>query len=138
MGRGQYRDRRTYRPRFDPAAESRPGARDRRVPAEQDCLVKIISSNNRAELRRLLAPRARADRKIEHRVRTIVDRVRTGGDRALAKFAKEFDGVSGPIEISHEEMRDGAASVNPAVRRALRQAAQNLRRVASRQLPKSW
>ncbi len=68
-------------------------------------------------------------------MRAIVDGVRTGGDGALARFAKQFDGVSGPIEVSPKEMRTGAARVEPAVRRAIAQAAANIARVAFRQIP---
>ncbi len=42
------------------------------------------------------------------------------------------------MEVSADEMRDGAARVDPAVRRALRRAAANIARVAFRQIPKHW
>jgi len=81
------------------------------------------------------ARRARGDRAFVRRVRAIVDRVRASGDRALLGFAKRFDGVRPPLEISRDEMRAAAAQLDPAVRRAIRQAAQNIARVAFRQIP---
>ena len=68
----------------------------------------------------------------------IVDRVRVGGDRALLGFAKRFDGVKPPLEISRDEMTAAAATVPADVRRAIRQAARNIARVAFRQIPKHW
>jgi histidinol dehydrogenase len=80
----------------------------------------------------------RDDRSFERRVREIVQRVKTAGDRALVGFAKRFDGVSAPLEVTADEMRAGAALVDPDVRRALRQAARSIARVAFRQIPKHW
>jgi histidinol dehydrogenase len=87
---------------------------------------------------RLFGRAARRDRAFERRVRTIVDRVRDGGDRALTSLARRFDGLRGPIEVTPEEMREGAARVEPDVRRAIRQAARNVARVARRQLPRPF
>jgi histidinol dehydrogenase len=100
--------------------------------------VKIIEATNRAAIARLLARDHRADRALDRRVRAIVDRVRDGGDRALARFARRFDGASLPLEVGRDEMRDQAARVPVDVRRAIRQAARNIARVAFRQIPKHW
>ena len=100
--------------------------------------MKIIGATNRAALERLLSPARRDERAFERRVQAIVDGVRTGGDRALARFAKRFDGVSPPLEVSAAEMREGAARVAAPVRRALKQAAEHIARVAFRQIPKHF
>ena len=71
-------------------------------------------------------------------MRAIVDRVRVSGDRALVGFAKRFDGVRPPLEVTPEEMRAAAEQVDPVVRRAIRQAAGNIARVAFRQIPRHW
>ena len=50
--------------------------------------------------------------------------VRTGGDRALLRFARRFDGADGPLEVTRDEMRgrrgprrsDGAARDRPGRR----------------------
>src|SRR6185295_17206105 len=67
----------------------------------------------------------------------IVDRVRDEGDRALMQFARRFDGVTGPLEVSADDVRAGAAAAAPDVRRAIREAARHIARVARRQLPKT-
>jgi histidinol dehydrogenase len=100
--------------------------------------MKIIEARNTRAIDRLIAPAAGDDRALERRVQTIVDAVRTGGDRALARFAERFDHLTGPIEVTAKEMRDGAARVDPAVRRAIARAAANIATVASRQIPKHF
>jgi histidinol dehydrogenase len=98
--------------------------------------MRILEYGDRRAIQRLLAPPAADDRAFERRVQTIVDAVREGGDRALERFARRFDRVSGPLEVSRDEMRAQAATVAPAVRRALAGAARNIARVAFRQIPR--
>jgi histidinol dehydrogenase len=100
--------------------------------------MRIIDAKNRRMVDALLTRDARADAAFDKRVRDIVNRVRRGGDRALARFAERFDGATEPLEVSKAEMRDYAALVAPDVRRALRTAARNIARVAARQIPKHW
>jgi histidinol dehydrogenase len=100
--------------------------------------MRIIEAANRQALERVLARDRSADRSFERRVAEIVDRVRVGGDRALLGFARRFDGVKPPLEISRDEMISAAATVPGDVRRAIRQAARNIARVAFRQIPKHW
>jgi histidinol dehydrogenase len=97
--------------------------------------MRIVEASDTRSIERLLAAGRSGDRALERRVRTIVDGVRTGGGPALAKFARRFDGVSGPLEVSAREMRVAAAGVDPVVRRAIAQAAANIARVAFRQIP---
>src|SRR5204863_5520434 len=56
--------------------------------------------------------------------------------RALEGFARRFDRASAPLEVSRDEMRAGAARVDPSVRRAIGQAADNIAGVAFRQIPR--
>ena len=100
--------------------------------------MRIISATNRAAIEQLLAPRERDDRAFVQRVKTIVDRVATDGDRALLRFARKFDGVEAPLEIGTDEMRREAKRVAPDVRRAIRQAARHIAQVAAKQVPKGW
>jgi histidinol dehydrogenase len=100
--------------------------------------MRIIDASNTRALNRLLARDRRAGRAFDRRVRAIVDRVREGGDRALARFARRFDGAAPPLEVGLDEMHDRAARVPADVRRAIRQAARNIARVAFRQIPKHW
>ena len=100
--------------------------------------MKIVSAADKRAIGRLLAPAKGDDRAFNRRVQAIVDGVRTGGDAALARFARRFYGVSGPLEVTPEEMRDAARRVEPSVRRAIAQAARNIARVAFRQIPKHF
>ncbi len=96
---------------------------------------KIIDASDTRAVDRLLSGGRRQDRAFVRGVHRIVDRVREGGDRALGRFAFRFDRVSGPLEVTGDQMRDAAARVPPDVRRAIGQAARHIARVARRQLP---
>jgi histidinol dehydrogenase len=100
--------------------------------------VRIIDGKNRRAVDALLRRDTRADAAFDRRVRAIVDGVRRGGDRALARFAGRFDNATEPLEVSNAEMRDYASLVTADVRRAIRTAAGNIARVAARQIPKHW
>jgi histidinol dehydrogenase len=100
--------------------------------------VRIIDARNERQLAGLFRRDARSDPAFERRVHGIVDRVRKGGDHALSGFARRFDGMRGRLEVTPEEIRAGAATVAPDVRRAIRQAARQIARVAFRQIPKHW
>ena len=105
-------------------------------PHALEKMIRIISATDRAAVTRLLARRERTDRGFERQVRAIVDRVRTSGDRALIGFARRFDHIRPPLEISAATMKEQAATVPADVRRALKQAARNIARVAAQQMPK--
>ena len=100
--------------------------------------MKIIDARNKRALNRLLARDTTADRELERRVATIVEGVRRGGEAALLRYARKFDRVVPPIEVSAAEMRNGAALVPLDVRRAIERAARNIARVAFRQIPRHW
>ena len=98
--------------------------------------MRIISSRDKRALARLVNAPAARDRSLQRRVRQIVDAVRTGGDRALRRFAWRFDRLDAPIEVGADEMTAAAAQTPLDVRRAIRQAARNIARVAFRQIPR--
>ncbi len=98
--------------------------------------MRIVNAARRGTVERLFASRTAADRAFERRVRAIVERVRTGGDAALVRFARRFDGVAPPFEIPREEVVAAAARVPAGIRRALANAAANIARVAFSQIPK--
>ena len=100
--------------------------------------MKIVDAGNRKALERVFARDRSADRAFTRRVASIVDRVRAEGDRALVRFARRFDDVRPPIEVSQKEMIAEAERVPLAVRRAVQQAARNIAKVAARQVPKSF
>lgn len=101
-------------------------------------MIRTINASSRRAVERLLRHDRRDDRAFERRVAAIVARVRDGGDAALRRLARRFDGVAGPIEVSRDEMIAVAATTSRDVRRAIRQAARGIARVASRQVPRLW
>jgi histidinol dehydrogenase len=73
-------------------------------------------------------------------VRRIVTDVRKKGDRALLRYAAQFDGLAGisALRVTPEEMAAAWESVEPAMREALTTAAEQIRAFAVSQLPASW
>lgn len=101
-------------------------------------MLKIVESSNRRAVQALLLPVRTRDAATERQVAVIVGAVRRDGDRALLRYAKRFDPLDGPVEVTKAEMRSAAASVAPKVRAAIRAAARNIRIVARRQVPRGW
>ena len=97
-------------------------------------MIRIVDSGNRRAVQALLSPERVRDAATERRVEEIVAAVRRHGDRALIRYAKELDGLSGPVEVSRDEMQRAAREVPAPVRAAMRAAARNIRSVARRQV----
>jgi histidinol dehydrogenase len=100
--------------------------------------MTIIEANTRQAVDRLVKRDHSKDRALERRVAAIVHRVRREGDPALLRFARKFDGLTEPLEVSAATMRTAADSVPRDVRRAVRAAASHIARVAVRQIPKHF
>ncbi len=100
--------------------------------------MRIVESSNTRAVRTLLVAQRAQDSATERQVAAIVTAVRRGGDRALLKYAKQFDRLEGPVEVSEAEMRAAVATVPRPVRLAIRTAARNIRLVATRQVPRGW
>jgi histidinol dehydrogenase len=101
-------------------------------------MLRIVDSGNRRAVRELLSPERVRDAATDRRVAAIVSDVRRGGDAALLRYARKFDGLDGPIDVPPDELRRAAATVPREVRAAIRDAARNIRTVAKRQVPKGW
>jgi histidinol dehydrogenase len=73
-------------------------------------------------------------------VRRIVSDVRKRGDRALLRYAAQFDGLAGvaTLRVTPEEMAAAWKASDPELRMALTTAAKQIRRFAERQMPASW
>jgi histidinol dehydrogenase len=100
--------------------------------------LRIVESTNRRAVQALLAPERVRDAAADRRVAAIVRNVRTNGDEALLGYARQFDRLDGPVEISRDQMVAGAREIPAAVRAAIRAAAKNIRTVARRQVPRGW
>ena len=101
-------------------------------------MLQVVPSSDRRAVAALLEPSRVRDAATERRVAGIVAAVRTRGDAALLRYARQLDRLDGPIEVSLDQMRAAAASVPSDVRAAIRMAATHIRRVAQRQVPKGW
>ena len=73
-------------------------------------------------------------------VRRIVTDVRKRGDRALLRYATQFDDLTGPdaVRVTREQMAAAWKALDPSQRDALSTAAAQIRKFAKRQLPSSW
>ncbi len=73
-------------------------------------------------------------------VRRIVSDVRRRGDRAMLRYATEFDGLAGveALRVGPSEMAAAWNALDPALREALKTAAKQIRGFAKRQMPASW
>jgi len=73
-------------------------------------------------------------------VRRIVSDVRKRGDRALLRYAAQFDGLAGAdaMRVTLEEMDAAWNSIDPKMQQALTTAADQIRAFAVNQLPASW
>ena len=101
-------------------------------------MLRIVDATSRRAVRALLAPARMRDSATERHVATIVAAVRRDGDQGLLRYARRFDPLDGPVEVTQAEMRAAAARVPRAVRAAIRAAARNIRVVARRQVPRGW
>jgi histidinol dehydrogenase len=101
-------------------------------------MIRIVEAGDTAAVKALLWPERDRDGETEQRVSQIVADVRTNGEAALLRYAREFDRLEGPLEISRKEMQAAAKTVPVRVRNAIRVAAKNIRAVAKRQVPRGW
>jgi histidinol dehydrogenase len=101
-------------------------------------MINIVDASDAAGVKALLWPERDRDGETEQRVAQIVADVRSNGETALLRYAREFDDLTGPIEISRTEMQTRAKTVPARVRKAIRVAAKNIRTVATRQVPRGW
>lgn len=100
-------------------------------------MLAIIDSSDKRSLGTLLERRPSRDPAVRRRVAAIVSAVRRGGDAAVRRFARQLDGLQGPLEVPREEMIEAARRVPAAARQALARAARHIRLVARAQLPET-
>ncbi len=78
--------------------------------------------------------------RVEPVVRSILAKVRKGGDRALLKYAAEFDDLAKgqTLLVSRDEMKSAWDSTAPALQAAMMVARGNILAFAEAQMPKEW
>ncbi|HTG60391.1 MAG TPA: histidinol dehydrogenase [Terriglobia bacterium] len=103
--------------------------------------VSIILGNNKKALGRVLRARQSRLREAEATARRILEDVRRNGDRALVRYARQFDGLDlrrTGFTVSAEEIGEAYRQVPSGFVAALDLAARNIRAVARLQLPRPW
>jgi histidinol dehydrogenase len=102
--------------------------------------MRILAGDAAAAMVEQLAARGVDMKTIEPRVSRIVKSVQRGGDRALRRYAERWDSLSSKqdLRVSEKEIAAAAESTSPDLRKALLQAATNIRQFCEWQKPKSW
>lgn len=98
--------------------------------------MEIIINPDRELWQRLCKRAETDDSVIEARVRAILERVRTGGDAALADITREVEGRNvSSFRVSAAEIASAAGQVSDAVKGAVARAAANIRAFHQAQKP---
>lgn len=102
--------------------------------------MKVLSGSAAAATVKRLSTRSMKLSSLEPKVRGIVNRVRRGGDQALRKYAERWDGLSRKlaVRVPQSEIRAAEKSASHPLRRAIEEAAQNIRRFCKWQKPSAW
>jgi len=99
-------------------------------------MIRIVEAN---AVGKILARRAARFTEAEGVVRPILDSVRKRGDAALMEYARKFDGFSRrSVAVPSAGLQAAAKRLSPQFRRALSEAARNIRAFARAQLPKPF
>jgi histidinol dehydrogenase len=106
-------------------------------------LVRTKGRGAQAAAETLAALERRSSTSIERvmpAVKRIVADVRKRGDRALFRYASQFDGLSGSeaVRVTRDEMAAAWNALNSTLQGALSTAAKQIRGFAERQRPTSW
>lgn len=102
--------------------------------------MRILSGSTAEATVKRLSARGVKLSLLEPRVRGIVNRVRLGGDQALRKYAERWDGLSPKqaLRVPPTKISRARKSASPQLRRAIEEAAQNIRRFCDWQKPSAW
>lgn len=91
--------------------------------------MKVIKYPKQPELEALLARPTNNNREVEATVNTILATVKAQGDKALKKYALEFDGVKlSSLKVTHKEMVEGIEAVSEELKDAIKVAYTNIKK----------
>lgn len=102
--------------------------------------MKIIRSTSK-KLEKIYNRGLIRSRRLEEKVRQIIDDVRVFGDEALVKYTKKFDGVKLSIrqlKVSEIEISGAYQNISPNFVSTLKVVIENVNRFNRRALKKSW
>ena len=108
------------------------------MPPKTTTALRIIRASDSRAVAALLDRRPARSPDTDRAVAAIIARVRRQGDVAVLDYARRFDGLDRAMEITRAEITAAARQVPSNVRDAIRTAAAHIRRVAARQVPRSW
>ncbi len=103
--------------------------------------MRIFRSAQSAGLRALLHRRPEPDPDVERVVRSILEEVRKGGDKALLRLTHKFGGPllrKKNLAVDEGEIRNARRSLERATRAAIRASKKNVLAFARRSLRKTW
>ncbi|OGQ23746.1 MAG: histidinol dehydrogenase [Deltaproteobacteria bacterium RIFCSPHIGHO2_02_FULL_60_17] len=106
--------------------------------------IRVIKTSDPAfkpTLRRIIGRRGAKEAQVEKRVAQIIRAVKNGGDRALIRFTRRFDGIrlrESTLEVPQVEIDRAANRISREDLRVLRLAAGRIAAFHRRQLEKSW
>ena len=102
--------------------------------------MRIVKGREAAALVEDLAARGQNLEEFEVRTSRIVDDVRRGGDRALRKYAEQWDGVrpGQSLQVSAKEMASAWKALPTELRNSLHLAAARIRQFCEWQKPRPW
>ena len=97
--------------------------------------MKVINYPKREEWPELLKRPAMDQLSLEKKVRKLLQKVKNGGDKALKKFTKDFDGARvKKLMVSEQEIKQASDHVSPELKKAITIAANNITTFHSLQL----
>src|SRR5947209_5868934 len=139
MGGGQHHHRRSRGPADSAKTESCQSRGDRRISFEQNRTVMQILTLTPQTEERLLARRAQDAAETHAIAAKIIADVRRNRDAALFAYAKKFDHTDlrrTGVWITQKEIRVAQKATSAGFRKAIEKAAENVRTVAEKQLPR--
>jgi histidinol dehydrogenase len=107
-------------------------------------MMKIVSNQEKRftqVLKRVRLRSVQQSTQVEKTVRRIIQSVQRGGDAAVIRYGRQFDGVRvkpGEFRVKPEEIRSAHATIRKEKGDALRFAAGRIRTFHERQLRKTW
>ena len=102
--------------------------------------MKIIRPNS-AQLEKIYNRGFNKQKRVEERVKKIIDDVRTFGDDAVLKYTKKFDGVklsNRQIKVSEIDISSAYQNISPNFVSSLKVIIENVNKFCRKTLKKSW
>jgi histidinol dehydrogenase len=99
--------------------------------------MKVYKYPDRKDWKEILLRPAFDSSALEKKVQKILDKVKKGGDKAVIKFTKEFDGVKlKKLLVTEKEIADAVSFVSDELKEAIQVAKNNIEKFHASQLQK--